>query len=83
MDLHLHDKVELKKAHPCGSTQWEILRVGMDIKLKCLGCGHDHSISMPPEPQHLCCGPNRLPGGRTFLQGASPFCDRISLRSAL
>ena len=65
MDLHLHDKVELKKAHPCGSTQWEILRVGMDIKLKCLGCGHE------------------LPGGRTFLQGASPFCDRISLRSAL
>ena len=41
MDLHLHDKVELKKAHPCGSTQWEILRVGMDIKLKCLGCGHE------------------------------------------
>ena len=41
MDLHLHDKVELKKAHPCGSTQWEILRVGMDIKLKCQGCGHE------------------------------------------
>ena len=41
MDLHLHDKVELKKPHPCGSTQWEILRVGMDIKLKCLGCGHE------------------------------------------
>ena len=40
MDLHLHDKVELKKAHPCGSPRWEILRVGMDIKLKCLGCGH-------------------------------------------
>ena len=33
MDLRLHDKVELKKPHPCGSTQWEILRVGMDIKL--------------------------------------------------
>ena len=41
MDLHLHDKVELKKAHPCGSTRWEILRVGMDIKLRCLGCGHE------------------------------------------
>ena len=41
MDLHLHDKVELKKAHPCGSTHWEILRVGMDIKLKCLGCGQE------------------------------------------
>ena len=41
MDLHLHDKVELKKAQPCGSTQWEILRVGMDIKLKCRRCGHE------------------------------------------
>ena len=41
MDLHLHDKVELKKAHPCGSTRWEILRVGMDIKLRCLGGGHE------------------------------------------
>ena len=41
MDLHLHDKVEMKKAHPCGSTQWEILRVGMDIKLKCRRSGHE------------------------------------------
>ena len=40
MDLHLKDIVELKKTHPCGSKQWEITRVGMDIKLKCLGCGH-------------------------------------------
>ena len=46
MDLHLHDKVELKKAHPCGSTQWEILRVGMDIKLRCLGCGHEHNCGI-------------------------------------
>ena len=41
MDLRLHDRVELKKPHPCGSTRWEILRVGMDIKLKCCGCGHE------------------------------------------
>ena len=41
MDLRLHDVVELKKAHPCGSVQWEILRVGMDIRLKCRGCGHE------------------------------------------
>ena len=41
MDLHLHDKVELKKVHPCGSKNWEILRVGMDIKLRCEGCGHE------------------------------------------
>lgn len=42
-----------------------------------------HSISMPPEPQHLCCGPNRLPGGTHLFTGRVPFCDRISLRSAL
>lgn len=41
MELHLHDRVELKKQHPCGSKLWEVLRVGMDIKLKCLGCGHE------------------------------------------
>ena len=41
MDLRLHDLVELKKPQPCGSTQCEILRVGMDIKLRCRGCGHE------------------------------------------
>ena len=41
MDLKLHERVELKKTHPCGSKEWEILRVGMDIKLKCCGCGHE------------------------------------------
>ncbi len=41
MDLRLHDLVELKKPHPCGSTQWEILRVGMDINVRCRGCGHE------------------------------------------
>ncbi|MDD3308183.1 MAG: DUF951 domain-containing protein [Acetobacterium sp.] len=36
----LGDRVEMKKKHPCGSLQWEIIRVGADIKIKCLGCGH-------------------------------------------
>ena len=31
---------ELKKKHPCGSYEWEILRTGADFKLKCRGCGH-------------------------------------------
>ena len=41
MELHLHDMVELKKEHPCGSCRWGVMRVGMDIKLRCLGCGHE------------------------------------------
>ena len=40
MEYHLHDIVEMKKQHPCRkSTQWEIVRMGADIKIKCLGCG--------------------------------------------
>lgn len=35
------DIVVLKKGHPCGENRWEILRTGLDIKLKCLGCNRD------------------------------------------
>ncbi|MCQ2510814.1 MAG: DUF951 domain-containing protein [Lachnospiraceae bacterium] len=38
------DIVRMKKAHPCGSSEWEILRVGIDFRLKCLGCGHQIMI---------------------------------------
>ena len=41
MDLQVNDKVELKKIHPCGGKEWLVLRIGMDIKLRCLGCGHE------------------------------------------
>ena len=41
MELKLGAQVELKKPHPCGSKVWTVLRVGMDIKLRCAGCGHE------------------------------------------
>ena len=41
MNLKLNQRVEMKKQHPCGSKEWVILRVGMDIKLLCSGCGHE------------------------------------------
>ena len=41
MDIHVGDVLELKKTHPCGSKEWKVLRVGMDFKLKCQGCGHE------------------------------------------
>jgi len=34
------DIARLKKAHPCGSSDWEVCRVGLDFRLKCCGCGH-------------------------------------------
>jgi len=41
MDLRVGDGVELKKAHPCGEQAFVVLRVGMDIKLKCRRCGRE------------------------------------------
>ena len=41
MDIHVGDVLELKKEPPCGSRRWLVLRVGMDFKLRCEGCGHE------------------------------------------
>lgn len=38
-------KVIMKKGHPCGSNEWEITRVGVDIKIKCLNCGRTVMLS--------------------------------------
>ncbi len=40
MDLKVGDSIKMKKPHPCGSNEWEILRVGIDFRLRCKGCGH-------------------------------------------
>ena len=39
------DVIRMKKKHPCGSFEWEILRVGADFRLKCCGCGPQIMIS--------------------------------------
>jgi hypothetical protein len=38
-DLQMADVLRLRKPHPCGSTDWVVVRLGADIGLKCLGCG--------------------------------------------
>ena len=40
VDIKAGDILILKKAHPCGSKEWEVLRIGADFRLKCKGCGH-------------------------------------------
>ena len=55
--------LELKKAHPCGSKRFTVLRVGSDIRIVCTGCGRDMTIARikleksikkiyPPEDTH-------------------------------
>ncbi|SNZ02267.1 hypothetical protein SAMN05421503_0059 [Terribacillus aidingensis] len=41
----LNDIVQMKKTHPCGENRWKIIRLGMDIRIKCEGCGH--SVLVP------------------------------------
>ncbi|MBO8127849.1 MAG: DUF951 domain-containing protein [Peptococcaceae bacterium] len=33
------DIVRMKKKHPCGSFEWEVLRTGVDVRIRCVGCG--------------------------------------------
>lgn len=44
-EYQLNDIVQMKKQHPCGENKWRIIRLGMDIRIKCEGCGH--SVLIP------------------------------------
>lgn len=44
-EYQLNDVVEMKKPHPCGTNKWKIIRLGMDIRIKCEGC--QHSVLIP------------------------------------
>ena len=45
MNLLVGDIIKMKKPHPCGSKEWELLRVGMDFRMKCMGC--EHQVMLP------------------------------------
>ncbi len=45
--FNLGDIVELKKKHPCGENKWEVMRVGIDFRIKCLGCEKQVWLSRP------------------------------------
>ena len=45
MDIQVGDILKMKKPHPCGSKEWEVLRIGADFRLKCQGCGHQIMIA--------------------------------------
>jgi len=44
VDVRLGDILYMKKQHPCGNTTFEVLRIGMDFRLKCTGCGREVMI---------------------------------------
>ena len=38
-EIRIGDVVQMRKAHPCGSSEWTVTRIGADIKIRCSGCG--------------------------------------------
>lgn len=41
MDIAVGDTIQTRKKHPCGASSFEVLRVGMDFKIRCTGCGRE------------------------------------------
>ncbi len=65
MDVRLNDILVMKKSHPCGSSQWQVLRTGMDFRLRCCGCGHE--VMLPRSKaeksiRHILRGGAEVPG---------------------
>jgi hypothetical protein len=45
MNVNVGDRIIMKKPHPCGSKEFEVLRIGADFKIKCTGCGHEVMVA--------------------------------------
>ena len=57
----LGDTLELKKPHPCGDRRFTVLRVGSEMRIRCLGCGHDmvmDRIKLEKAVKHLIPAPS-------------------------
>jgi hypothetical protein len=61
IEIRLGDTVRLRKPHPCGSYDWEVVRLGADIGIRCLGCQHrvllDRSVFEKRVKSFLTRGP--------------------------
>lgn len=53
LDIQVGDILKMKKKHPCGSAEWEVLRIGADFRLKCAGCGHQIMIPRPKAEKNV------------------------------
>jgi len=60
-EIRLDDIVQMRKKHPCGSDQWKVIRIGADVKIKCLGCGRivmlDRSVFIKRRKKVIQPGP--------------------------
>ena len=55
MDVQVGDRILVRKPHPCGNAEFEVLRVGMDFRLRCSGCGHEFMIPRAKCEKNIKC----------------------------
>ena len=53
MDIRLNDVLLMKKPHPCGGNRFLVLRVGMDFRLRCTGCGREFMTPRIKAEKHI------------------------------
>ncbi|MCD8161169.1 MAG: DUF951 domain-containing protein [Clostridiales bacterium] len=62
MDIQVGDTLQMKKPHPCGCKEWEVLRIGMDFRMRCKGCGREVMLPRAKAEKNvkkILPGPNR------------------------
>ena len=74
-EIRLGDVIQTRKAHPCGSDRWQVIRIGADIKIKCLGCGR---VVMMERPE--CEAPQENTGAGAGAGGGNAAADGRSIR---
>lgn len=62
LKLVLGDVIRTRKTHPCGSDQWEVVRLGADIGIRCLGCGRRVLMPRPKLERRIKVFVRRGPG---------------------
>ena len=53
MDVRLNENLVMKKKHPCGENRFLVLRIGMDFKLRCMGCGREFMSPRSKIEKHI------------------------------
>lgn len=53
MDIQVGQFLEMKKPHPCGSHRMEVLRIGMDFRIRCVGCGREVMVPRAKVERHI------------------------------
>ncbi len=79
MDIRVGDILKLKKLHPCGSSSWEVLRIGQDFRLKCTGCGHQIMIKRTLAEKNLRGLERKAETGRKKEESEEDFFHRLIL----